>query len=224
MRVDDGEFGCYQSALPDNPRPAVIVVQEILGVTPFIQKTADDFANEGYMALAPDLFWRHGAWISLDPSDEGEFARALELYQATDPEVMYSDIAATMEAARAHPSCDGRIGLIGFCLGGLMAYLASERGLVDVSVGYYPVSVETRLDGFSKSSSPLQLHLGAEDELVSPEAQESISAVVGAHAASEVHIYESCGHAFAREGMHHNGVATVLANDRSKAFFRSYLG
>ncbi|MDT7933463.1 MAG: dienelactone hydrolase family protein [Sphingomonadaceae bacterium] len=225
ITVKDGSFQAYRAEpAGDGPIPAIIVVQEIFGVNAGIRAKADRWANEGYLALAPDLFWRQGAGIELDADQPDQFQRALGLMQQSNLDEAVGDIEATIRAARAHPRSNGRVGLVGFCWGGLLAYLAAARTDVNASVGYYGVNIDTYLREAHAIANPLMLHIAGKDGFVPPEKQAAVHAALDPNPHVTIHDYPEQDHAFAREfGAKRHPEAAELADGRTRAFFAQHL-
>ena len=141
ISAPDGEFSAYRSAPKgDGPAPGLIIIQEIFGINPFIKQVADHYAAKGFLVLAPDLFWRLEPGLSLNP--ETEFEAALGLMTRFDQDKGLEDIQTTISALRADPGSNGKVGAIGYCLGGRLAFLTATRTDADASVGYYGVGIE----------------------------------------------------------------------------------
>ena len=221
----DGSFGTYVAAPSgEGPFPAVLVIQEIYGVNAVMRGVADHFAGSGYLAVCPDLFWRIEPGIDLTDQTDAGNKRAFELFGIFDVDKGVEDIAATLKAIRADPHCNGKVGAVGYCLGGLLAYLTATRTDVDASVGYYGVSIDGRLAEVEKLAAPLMLHIAEEDEFVDKAAQARMSAGLGAHPHVTLHTYPDRSHAFARVGgAHYDAADATLANGRTEAFFKKAL-
>jgi len=199
--------------------PGVVVIQEIFGINDFIKATVDTLANHGYVALAPDLFWRLEEGVSLSYSDE-DMAKAFELYGRFEPDVAIGDIQAAINALRAHPQQTGKVGCVGFCLGGLLAWLTATRTDVDCSVSYYGVAIDSYLDEAANVTTPTILHIAQQDGFVPPEAQEKIVNMAATHSQVEAFVYPGCDHAFATPGRDSfNQEATSLSVERSLGMF-----
>jgi carboxymethylenebutenolidase len=224
IRTADGEFSAYVARPQAEKAPAVVVIQEIFGVNGWLRGVADELARQGYLAIAPDLFWRIEPGIDITDQSETEWKRAFELYNAFDVEAGVKDIGATVEAIRADPGCTGKVGAVGFCLGGLLAFLTACRTDADASVGYYGVSIETRLAEVEKLARPLMLHVAEADQFVPPPAQAMILHELGNHPKAEIHTYPGKDHAFARVGgAHYDAEAAAQAHERTLAFFAKNL-
>lgn len=225
ITVQDGSFEAYVARPARSQAPAVVVIQEIFGVNKVMRDIADDLAAQGYIAICPDLFWRIEPGIDITDQSEAEWKRAFELFNAFDVDTGVKDIAATIAQVRKDAGCNGKVGAVGFCLGGLLAFLAATRTDVDASVSYYGVGIENRTGEAEKLTRPLMLHVAEEDQFVPKEAQAKILAALKNHPQIEIHTYPGRDHAFARQGGEHYDEADArTANDRTLAFFKANLG
>jgi carboxymethylenebutenolidase len=220
---DGGSFDGYLALPASGYGPGIVVLQEIFGVNAYMRSVADWYAAHGFVALCPDLFWRLGRDIQL--TDKGDdWNKAIELYQQLDVAKAVDDSAAAMNFLREHPACSGRVGAVGFCLGGNLAYLLSARFKPDCAVGYYGVGIEKELDEVSNLTTPLMLHIPGQDRNCPPEAQAKIHAALDNNPLVKLCDYPDRGHAFARPGgEHYDAAAAELANLRSLEFFVSHL-
>lgn len=217
-----GAFAVYV-ARPDGagPWPAVVVVQEIFGVNANIRAVADGYAREGFLAVALDLFWRQEPGVELGYT-EPERARAYALMQGFDVDAGVADIQSSLDAVRADPDCNGRVGVVGFCLGGKMAYLSACHTTADASVGYYGVGLDQLLDRAPLMRKPLLLHIAEQDMLCPPQAREAILAGLASQPLANCHVYPGVGHAFARvNGDHWAPEAAALAHARTLELLRA---
>lgn len=221
ITTPQGTFGAYVAEpAGGGPSAAVVVIQEIYGVNAVMRGVADHLAGLGYLAVCPDLFWRIEPGIDLTDQTEPENARAFELFGLFNVDTGVEDIAATLAAVRADPRCNGRVGAVGYCLGGLLAYLTATRTDADACVGYYGVSIDTRLDEAEKLAAPLMLHIAEEDAFVDKAAQARLLAGLSNHPQVDLHTYPGRGHAFARVGgASYDAVDAALADGRTEAFF-----
>jgi carboxymethylenebutenolidase len=222
---DGGTFSAYVARPKAAKAPGVVVIQEIFGVNKNIREIADGLAEQGYIAIAPDLFWRQEPGIQLTDQSEAEWKRAFELYQGFDVDKGVDDIAATIKALRADAGHDGKVGAVGYCLGGFLAYLTAARTDADASVGYYGVAIETKLDEAKSIKGKLMLHVAAKDQFVPPPAQDAVKKGLGGNPNVTIHVYEGQDHAFARPGgQHYDKTSADLANQRTRDFFKANLG
>lgn len=225
IATEGGEFEAYIAGVGEVPRPAVIVLQEIFGVNAGIRAKADHWARAGYLSAAPDLFWREGSGIVLDPEVPEDFQRAFKLMQATPLDGAVADIAAMIEAVRVRADCNGSVGVVGYCWGGLLAYLAATRTSASACVSYYGGTIDKHLNEARAVARPLMLHLGEADAYIPANAQRAITDALGHNPHVSVHIYPGADHAFAREGgAHRDEAAAALADARTDAFFAEHLG
>ena len=219
---DGGRFKAYLAKPEKGSGPGIVLLQEIFGVNAYIRDVADYYAEEGNVVLAPDLFWRLEPGVELG---EAQFEKAFDLYQKFDVPNSVEDIAASVAALRAEPACVGKVGALGFCLGGALAYLAAAHCGVDCAVGYYGVGIEKMLDLAPRIKCPLVLHFAAEDKFVPEAAREAVKAAFAGDPTVEVYVYPGVDHAFARPGGHaYDKPAAMMAHSRSIALFRRVMG
>jgi len=225
IQSPDGTFSGYLAKPEgDGPFPAIIVIQEIFGVNAVMRNICDDLAKDGYLALSPDLFWRIEPGIDITDQTEAEWAKAFELFNAFDVDKGIVDVQATIDTARKMPSASGKVGAVGYCLGGQLAFLTATRTEADACVGFYGVNLENRTEEASNISKPVMLHIAGKDEFVPADAQASIHAGLDSNSLVALHDYPKCDHAFARVGgAHYDKDAADLANKRTLEFFKQNL-
>ncbi len=222
--MPDGVLGAYVATPRVTPAPAIVVVHEVFGVNADLRETCDELAAAGYLALCPDLFWRLEPGLELTDQSQAELAKALALYNAFDIDHGVADIAATLEAARRMPKSTGKVGLVGYCLGGLLAFLATARVGADAAVAYYPGNADRYLGEAAGISTPLVVHLAEHDEFIPQQAQQSIAVALDGRGDVEVYRYAGCQHAFARHrGTAYDAAAAARANGRTHAFLARHL-
>jgi len=225
ISVKDGSFSAYVARPKAASAPAVVVLQEIFGVNQVMRDITDGLAGQGYLAICPDLFWRIEPGIDITDQSEAEWKRAFELFNAFDVDQGVKDIAATIATIRKDPQCSGKVGAVGFCLGGLLAFLTATRTDADAAVGYYGVGLEGRVAEAEKLVKPLMLHIAEEDQFSPKEAQAVILQALKDHPSVEIHTYPGRDHAFARPGGEHYDEADArLAGGRTLQFFAKHLG
>lgn len=220
----DGTFGAYLAQPSTHKGPGVVVIQEIFGVNGVVRTICDQYAAQGYFALAPDLFWRIEPNIQLTDKSDAEWKKAFELYQKFNVDTGLKDIQTTITHLRGVPGAGPKIGAVGYCLGGLLAYLTATRTNVDAAVGYYGVGIETHLGERDKIKKPLMLHMAEKDQFVPPAAQTQVATALKGQTDVTVHSYPNVDHAFARiGGQHYDKAAADLANKRTADFFTKTL-
>jgi carboxymethylenebutenolidase len=219
----DGSFDAYLAKPTAAPRAAVVVIQEIFGVNEGIRRKCDGLARAGYLALAPDLFWRLEPGVQFDPDVEPELQRAFGLMNRFDQDQGVLDIEATIRAARERVN-GGKVGAVGYCLGGRLAYMTAARADVDATVGYYGVGLDGLLGEKHAIAKPLLLHIAGEDHLVPKDAQAAIHAGLDDHPRVTIHDYPGEDHGFAAEmGQRRSEEAAQLADERTLDFFARHL-
>jgi len=220
----DGTFHAYCARPSGTPRAAIVVIQEIFGVNAGIRRKCERLVEDGYLALAPDLFWRLEPGVELDPDIEPEFKRALELLGHCEQDLAVADIEATIRHARNALDVE-KVGVVGYCFGGRLAYMVAARTDTDASVGYYPVGIPELLREKHAIANPLMLHFAGADHFVPPEAQAAIHEGLGDHPKVALHDYPGEDHGFATElGRRRSEQAAQLADSRTAAFFAEHLG
>jgi carboxymethylenebutenolidase len=223
--TDGGNFSGYLALPKSGKGPGVVVIQEIFGVNQVMRRISDDIAAQGYVALCPDLFWRQEPGIQITDSTEAEWQKAFALFNGFDREKGMEDLKATIATLRSHSASTGKVGSIGFCLGGLLAYLTATRTDVDCAVSYYGVGIDTLLDEAKDIKNPLLMHIAEKDKFVPPEAQRKIKDALGKHPKITIYSYPGVDHAFARVGGHsYVKEAADQANARTAEFFKKHLG
>ena len=217
------EFKAYVARPADTPKAAILVIQEIFGVNAGIRRKCDKLAEEGYLAVAPDLFWRLEPGVELDPDVEPEFQRALDLMGKFDQDQGIRDIEATIHHIRREEGV-AKVGCVGYCLGGRLAYMTAARTDVNASVGYYGVGIDGLLGEKHAIAHPLMLHIPTEDGFVDKATQKAMHEGLDDHPKVTLHDYEGLDHGFATEfGKRRAEDAAQLADKRSAEFFAEHL-
>lgn len=221
----DSEFGAYLASPASGRGPGLVVIQEIFGVNSVMRKIADEFAARGYFALAPDLFWRLEPGVQLSDKSDAEWKRAFDLMGRFDQDAGVRDIQTSITYLRhSVAGCTGKVGAVGYCLGGLLAYLTATRTDGDAAVGYYGVNIQEKLSEAAKIRKPVMLHIAGKDEYVPPEAQKKIVEGLKNNPLVTIHSYAEMNHAFARAGgAHYDKACADLANGRTSTFLRQHL-
>jgi carboxymethylenebutenolidase len=222
--AEGGEFSAFVAKPARTPAPAVVVLHEIFGVNDDIRETCRELADAGFIAIAPDLFWRQERDVDLNSWSEEEWKKGFALYTAYDRDTGVADIIATIRAGRQIEGASGKVAVMGFCLGGLMAYLTAARHDVDTAVAYHGGETENYLVEAHAITAPLLMHLAEEDEFISKDAQARIKAALADMPNATVYSYPGQNHAFARHtGTHYDAKAAALANGRTIAFLTEHL-
>jgi carboxymethylenebutenolidase len=219
------EFLAYTSQPVSAPKAAIIVIQEIFGVNDGIRIKCDQWAEKGYLAIAPDLFWRIRPGIELDPDKPAELQEAFGLYGQFDQEAGIRDIEATIrEARRMVGGTGGKVGAVGYCLGGRLAYMTAARTDINASVGYYAVGIDGLLGESHAIAHPLGLHIAQDDGFVKPDVQAKMHEGLDGHPKVTLWDYPGVDHGFATTmGNRRDEAAARLADSRTEAFFAEHL-
>ena len=217
-------FPAYVVRPADAPKGAVIVVQEVFGVNPGIRQKAAHWAALGYLAVAPEVFWRQAEGIDLDADIPEQFQQAIKHMMAHDFDAGIMDIEATIHWIRREAGV-AKVGLVGYCMGGKIAYQAAARTDISASVGYYGVGIDQMLGESHAIAKPLMLHIPTADHFVLPAAQQAIHAGLDSNPHVTIHDYEGLDHGFAAEhGVRRDDAGARLADSRTEAFFAANLG
>ncbi len=228
MTIDmaDGRQSEGYLARPEGagPWPGVVILAEIYNANDWVRAVADGYAERGYLALAPDLYWRQdpGRYFEYTPEGQAE-GRALGF--AMDLDAFTGDMADYARALRADNDCSGRVGTVGFCLGGKLVYLACARDLVDAGVAYYGVQLDQHLDEAPGLARPLLMHFAELDGHVPLDTVDAVRAALAGKPAVDIHLYEGADHGFNRFGYPpFHEAAAALALERTHAFLGAHLG
>ncbi|MCJ2179869.1 dienelactone hydrolase family protein [Novosphingobium album (ex Hu et al. 2023)] len=220
----DGMIPAYVVRPEGTPRGAVIVQQEVFGVDAGIRKKADGWAAKGYLAVAPDAFWRQEPGVELDADKPEEFQQAIALMMKHDFNLGIRDLEAVIHWIRREAGVP-KVGLVGYCMGGKVAYMVAARTDVDASVGYYGVGIDQMLNEKHAIARPLLLHVPTADGFVPPEAQKAMHEGLDDHARVILYDYDGLDHGFAAEiGSRRDEAGAALADSRTEAFFAEHLG
>jgi carboxymethylenebutenolidase len=222
------DFEAYLAEPEGTPRGAIVVIQEIFGVNDGIRRKCARWAELGYVGIAPDLFWRLEPGVELDPDVPEEFERALGLMDKFEQDLGIADIEATIRAARARLQEAGapsqKVGCVGYCLGGRLAFMTAARTDVDASVGYYAVGVDGLLHEKNAIAHPLMLHIAGDDGFVPPDVQAKMHEGLDDHPKVTLHDYPGEDHGFAAQmGKRRSEEAAQRADRRTEEFFARHL-
>lgn len=221
---EDATFDAYVAKPVGTPKAAIIVIQEIFGVNEGIRRKCDALAAEGYLAYAPDLFWRLEPHIELDADIDAEFQKALGLMGKFNQDQAIRDIEATIRAARTALGGEGKVGLVGYCLGGRLTFMCACRTDGDAFVGYYGVGIDGLLGEQHAIGKPVLLHVPTADHFVGPDAQKAMHEGLAANSHVTLCDYEGLDHGFAAQmGKRRDEAGASLADGRTSAFFAEHL-
>lgn len=185
-------------ALPDSGSgPGILLLQEIFGINDYIEDAARRLAELGYVVLAPDLYWRTEPGLKLGA---GDMQRAFGASRKIDHDAAVGDAIAALAHLRgvvtSAGGAGGRAGVLGFCLGGTLAWQVAAQGDPDVAVCYYGSGIPDALDAAASIDCPVLLHFGGADQFIAREQVDAVAAMAAEHDAFECHVHEGAGHAF----------------------------
>lgn len=227
VATSDGVFDAFCAEPDVRPTAGIVLFQEIFGINDNIRGLAGRLAGEGYLVLAPDVFWRIER--RFERNDESGLADGMARVQQLDFGLVAADLTATLAHLRAMPGCDGRVGAVGFCLGGTLAYLFAGSARVDgrgpdAAVSYYGSGVSQQLGMLDAIECPVLFHYGADDPYIPADQIDAVEQAIAGRPDMTLHRYPA-GHAFSNwdaPSMYDERAAT-LAWERTLAFFEAHL-
>ena len=220
----NGAFGAFITFPKTAPAPAVVVLHEVFGVNADIREKCAQLAAQGFIGVAPELYWRQERGVDLSVRSEPDWEHGLRLNQAYDRDAGAMDIKDTANTVAKLPECTGKVAVLGYCIGGLMTFLTAARYGIDAAVAYHGGETEKYLDEAGGLDAPLLMHLGEEDEFISKSAQAQIKAALANKSNVIIKSYPGQWHAFTRlNGAHYNAAAAALANGRTSEFLNRQL-
>lgn len=224
---EDALFPAYMTTSVSSPKAAIIIIPEIFGVNAGIRQKCDRLAADGYLAIAPDIFWRFAPGVELNPDVDAELQQAFGYFGQYEANDGVKDIEAVIHAIRgglAGQAPVEKVGCVGYCLGGRLAYMAATRTDISASVGYYGVMIDQMLSEAHSIAKPLMLHIPTADHFVGPDAQAEIHEELDNHPKVTLHDYIGLDHGFATEiGDRRDNAGAELADSRTAAFFAEHL-
>jgi carboxymethylenebutenolidase len=222
--ADRGVFEGYLTVPESGSGPGLILAQEIFGINRHMREVADLYAEEGYVVLAPDLFWRLAADVEL--GYEGvDLDTAFSFHERLGIDQSVHDINDAIRVLRKRPECNGKVGVLGFGLGGRLAYLAAARLKIDAAVSYYGMELEQHLDEAGSVHCPIVFHFGAEDGYAPPAVRQAVRSAFAARDDAEIYVYPGADHAFNNPSRSNfNKSAATLAHSRTIGLFRRAIG
>ena len=216
---DGGQFDGYLSLPPTGTGPGILLIQEIFGVNQHIREVADQYASDGFVVLAPDIFWRQERGVDIGYDDAG-FQKGFALMQGMDFDKAVEDLCAAAQALKGRPEIKGKIASLGYCMGGMLSYLVGTTpGAVDASLCYYGGGIHTALDRAPQAEIPMLMHFAEKDGFIPMEAITQVQAAFQSNPSVEIHTYPGVDHGFNCWGRPmYQQKAAALARGRSLEF------
>jgi len=219
---DGGNFKAYLS-MPHQVKsgakaPGIVLIQEIFGVNSHIRAVADQYASDGYMVLAPDIFWRMQPMVDIGYGPE-DFQKGFAYMQKMDFAAAVKDLAATVSTLRGLPQCTGKVASLGFCMGGMLSYLCAASAGVDAAVCYYGGGIDAKLEEAGNIKCPILFHFAGSDSYIPASAVEAVKKTFGGREHARIDVYPGVDHGFnCWDRPAYNQQSSALARGRSLAF------
>ena len=221
---DGGQMPAFVARPAASAGPALVVLQEIFGVTDYIKQRARDLADLGYVAVVPQLYWRLGPDVELPENTPEGLQQAFGYMQRLDQAGAVRDASSALSFARGLPETSGRAGVLGFCMGGRLAYQLAAADTPDVLVSYYGSGIASQLDAAPRIAAPTIFHFGDADAYLPVAEAEQIRAAFASHPSTEVHMHHGAGHAFDNPSpMFSHAGAAAEAWQQTSGFLKRYL-
>lgn len=206
------------------PTGVVVLIQEVFGVNQVMRDTADWVADMGFIAVCPDLFWRIEPGVDITDKSDAEWAKAFDLFGKFDKAKGIEDLNATVAAARTLQGANGKVGTMGYCLGGMLAFMMAEQSDADINVSYYGVGLDSLIPDLNKVRKPLLVHIADKDEYFPAAGRAAVAAACLGYPLVKTYNYNA-DHAFARiNGIHWDARCATIANGRSAEALAAALG
>ena len=196
----DGEMGAYLATPARPPAGAVIAIMEIWGVNDTMRRHAHEFAEAGFVCLVPDLFWRQEPGVELYDSNPEDVKKAFDLYYDFDYDLAVRDMEDVAAYLKPLAECNGKVGAVGYCLGGKLCYLMCCRTDIDCAVAYYGTYIEHHIREAPNLHRPFVLHMAMKDRWVQAEVNDLLERRLSPNPLVTIHKYPEADHAFARYG------------------------
>jgi len=200
VRLRDGEMGAHVAFPEHTPAGAIIAIMEIWGVNDTMRCHAQEFAQAGFVCLVPDLFWRQEPGVELYDTNPEDVKKAFDLYYDFDYDLAVRDMEDTAACLKSMAECDGKVGAVGYCLGGKLCYLMCCRTDIDCAVAYYGTYIEHSIREAKNLHRPFMLHMAMKDRWVQAEVNELLERRLSPNPLVTIHKYPGADHAFARHG------------------------
>lgn len=189
------KFDAYLSLPPTGKGPGIVLIQEIFGVNEHIRAVADQYAADGYTVIAPDIFWRDEKRMELN-YDQAGFDKGLALLGKLDVDLVAQDLKAAVATLRGHAACTGKVGSVGFCMGGLLSFAAAAHAGVDTAVCYYGGGIHQHLHRAKSVKCPVLFHFAAKDGFIPSSAVAAVRKEMGDRENVRIIVHPNVDHGF----------------------------
>ena len=201
VKLRDGEMSAHVAWPDKTPAGAIIAIMEIWGVNDTMRRHAQEFAEAGFICLVPDLFWRQEPGVELSDHNPAHVQKAFDLYYEFDYDLGVRDMEDTWHFLQKMPGSSGKVGAVGYCLGGKLCYLMCCRPTgIDCAVAYYGTYIEHRIKEAPNLHKPFLLHMAMNDKWVQPEVNDLVERRLSPNPLVTIVKYPGAPHAFARLG------------------------
>ena len=221
----DGAMGAYLAVPGRTPAGCIIAIMEIWGVNDTMRRHAHEFAEAGFICLVPDLFWRQEPGVELSDANPEHVKKAFDLYYDFNYDLAVRDMEDTRRYLAALPEFTGKVGAVGYCLGGKLCYLMCCRTDIDCAVAYYGTYIEHHIREVKKLHRPFVLHMAMKDRWVQAEVNDLLERRLSPNPLVTIHKYPGADHAFARYGgKTYSNPEAERAFTLTTGFFHEHLG
>lgn len=212
---DGQSFGGYLSLPPKGTGPGLVIIQEIWGVNAHIRDVADQYAMDGYVVLAPDMFWRQKPGVDLQYT-EADTQLAYQYMNNLDAPNAVKDLQAAAQVLRARTEVTGQVASLGYCMGGRLSYCVAATGAVDAAVCFYGGRIQDNLALAPQIEVPILFHYAQLDDHIPPSAVQAVQGAFAGRDNAQFHVYPGVGHGFNCWGRPmYNQRAAALARGRT---------
>ena len=196
----NGNMSAYLAIPEVKPKGAIIAIMEIWGVNETMRTHAKEFSDAGYICIVPDLFWRQEPNVELSDKKSEDIKKAFDLYYDFDYDLAVNDMKDTEKYLKNLSDYDGKVGAVGYCLGGKLCYLMCCRTNIDCAIAYYGTYIEHHIKEVTNLHRPFLLHMAMKDRWVQKEVNDLLERKLSKNPLVTICKYPDADHAFARHG------------------------
>jgi len=225
LKAEDGKKYSAYKALPAEGRgPGLLVIQEIFGVNKHIRDVVDLYAELGFVAMAPDVFFRAKPGLNIGYSDE-DIQEGFKYYQKMDWDQAVADLTSAVQAMREMPEVVAKVGSVGYCMGGNLSFRLAAKNAVDAACAYYGGGLEAVIELAKGLKTPLLMHFAEKDEHIPKSTVEKVQETLAAKRDATVYIYPGADHGFnCDQRGSYDRTSAMVALARTNLFLHKRLG